>query len=232
MKILCVADHIDPLVYSVNAKKRFENAEMVISAGDLPMEYLGFLSSTLNKPVVFVFGNHNLQEYYRFKKHIPTRNSPQLNGHYNSNIINYFGSTYAGDKVIRVNGLIIAGLGGSKRYNNGLNQYTEFQMFMKIIKLYPKLIWNRIFHGRYLDILLTHASPYEIGDKPDPCHQGFKIFRWFLRRFSPRYMLHGHIHLYDLNAQRIHHFGNTTIINVYDHYMLDTEDSHVRHDSK
>lgn len=223
MKILCVADHIDPLVYSVNAKKRFEDVDMVLSAGDLPMEYLGFLSSVLNKPIGFVFGNHNLQEYYRFENNYQSKNITRLLPQGEPNLRNYFGATYLGGKVMKINGLLIAGLGGSRRYNTGLNQFTEFQMYLNIFKLIPRLFWNRLLHGRYLDILLTHASPYEIGDRPDPCHRGFKAFRWFMTKFSPKYLLHGHIHLYDMNEQRIHHYKNSVVINVYDHFLLDTE---------
>ncbi|MFW5800735.1 MAG: metallophosphoesterase family protein [Spirochaeta sp.] len=226
MKILCVADHIDPLVYSVNAKERFSSVELVISAGDLPMEYLGFLSSILNKPVLFVFGNHNLQELHRFRKGVSPRTLPKLSPQLAPNMRHYFGSTYIGGRATRINNLLIAGLGGSRKYNSGLNQFTEAQMFWNIVRMTPRLLWNRVVHGRYLDILLTHASPYDIGDRPDPCHRGFKVFRWFLQRFQPRYMLHGHIHLYDLNAKRIHKFHNTTIINVYDHFVLDTEETY------
>ena len=45
MKILCVADHVDPLVYSINAKERFNDVDLVLSAGDIPMSYLGFIAS-------------------------------------------------------------------------------------------------------------------------------------------------------------------------------------------
>ena len=38
MKILCVSDQIDPLIYSVNIKERYRDVDLVISAGDLPME--------------------------------------------------------------------------------------------------------------------------------------------------------------------------------------------------
>ncbi|TFH04381.1 MAG: metallophosphoesterase, partial [Spirochaetales bacterium] len=60
MRILCVADHIDPLVYSAGIKNRFRDIDLVLGAGDLPMEYLGFISASLNKPIFFVFGNHHL----------------------------------------------------------------------------------------------------------------------------------------------------------------------------
>jgi Icc-related predicted phosphoesterase len=221
MKILCVSDHVDPLVYSAAVKERFAEVELVISAGDLPMEYLGFISSSLNKPVLFVFGNHNLKFLHRFDGKLPAEQykkgfSPQLN--------NYFGATYIDNRLVRLKGLLIAGLGGSRRYNRGENQFTERQMFFKMLRLIPMLWWNKVFRGRYLDILVTHAAPFGIHDKPDPCHVGFRVFLWFLRQFRPRYLLHGHIHLYDLNARRESTYKGTTIINVYDHYVLEVEE--------
>jgi Icc-related predicted phosphoesterase len=221
MKILCVADHIDPLVYSPNVKQRFSDVELVISAGDLPMRYLGFLSSSFNKPVVFVFGNHNLDNFHRFKKRPAIASSNPAGEPVETN---YFGSTSAEDRMVKVKDLLILGLGGSRRYNKGEHQYTEFQMFTRMLRKVPRLLWNKLVHGRYLDILLTHASPYGIHDKADACHMGFKSFLWFMDKFKPEYLLHGHIHLYDLNAQRETRYNGTTVINVYDHYILDTEE--------
>ncbi|TVR90457.1 MAG: metallophosphoesterase [Spirochaetaceae bacterium] len=221
MTILCVADHIDPLVYSTQAKERYKDIDLVLSAGDLPMQYLGFISGSLNKPVLFVFGNHNLEHYDLFKRRqfisidVP-ETLPQIQ--------NYFGSTCIGGRVVKRKGLLLAGLGGSRRYNAGKNQYTNYQMWLKVMWLIPKLLWNRIRHGRYLDILLTHASPKGIHDKPDACHQGFSSFLWFMRRFKPRYLLHGHIHLYDRNEKRETQYHDTLVINVYDHYVLKIED--------
>jgi len=221
MTILCVADHIDPLVYSTQAKLRYKDVDLVLSAGDLPMQYLGFISGSLNKPVLFVFGNHNLEHYPLFKR----RNSLSIDVPETlPQIQNYFGSTYIGGRVVRRKGILIAGLGGSRRYNAGKNQYTNFQMWLKVTSLLPKLLWNRVRHGRYLDILLTHASPKGIHDKPDACHQGFNAFLWFMRCFKPRYLLHGHIHLYDRNEKRETPYHDTVVINVYDHYVLKFEE--------
>ncbi len=220
MKILCVADHIDPLVYSSSVKSRFGDARIVLSAGDLPMEYLGFLASSLNRPVGFVFGNHNLKELPTFRK---SHRSPLEITSIAAQTRNYFGSTCLEDRVINIEGVLIAGLGGSKVYNNGEHQFTNRQMSFRIVRLLPRLLWNRLRHGRYLDILLTHAPPRGIQDREDPCHQGFPVFLWFLKRFRPRYLLHGHIHLYDINEARQTRFLETEIINVYDHYVLELE---------
>ena len=222
MKILCVADHVDPLVYSTSIKERFGDVDVVLRASDLPMEYLGFIASSLNKPVVFIFGNHNLKEFDNFRRHP----SPMAEyGSIKNGMRNSFGSTHAGDRVVNVNGLLIAGLGGSMCYNHGPNQFTERQMYQRMVRLLPRLWWNRLMHGRYVDILLTHTAPKGIGDRADLCHVGFDAFLWFMRRFKPRYLLHGHIHLYDLNANRTTTFGSTQVINVYDHYLLQWEGS-------
>lgn len=220
MKILCVADHLDPLVYSPAIKERFGDVDLVIGAGDLPMNYLGFIASSLNKPVLFVFGNHNLDTYHMFNKR-STLNPRMIT--FGPDTQHHFGSTYIDQRVLRKKNLIIAGLGGSLRYNDGENQYTEFQMTLRMLSLVPKLVWNRIFCGRFLDILLTHIPPSGIHDKDDLAHRGFPGFLWFMRTFRPRYLLHGHIHLYDLNARRITRYEDTDVINVYDHYLLEMD---------
>lgn len=216
MKILCVADHIDPLVYSSHIKERFKDVDMVFGAGDLPMEYLGFIASTLNKPVLFIFGNHNLRRLELFHK------SRTAFYHMAPEDIstNLYGSTHIDNTVVHQKGLLVAGLGGSYKYNNGENQFTEFQMRLKILKMIPGLLFNKVFRGRYLDILLTHAAPFGVNDKEDPCHRGFKAFLWFMRVFKPRYLLHGHIHLYSQNENREAHYHQTAVINVYDHFVL------------
>ncbi|QQO08585.1 metallophosphoesterase [Breznakiella homolactica] len=222
MKILCVSDQIDPLVYTNSIKERFADIDLVLSAGDLPMDYLEFIVSSLNKPVLFVFGNHNLKElrYYRktFDDHISSAWDTQDLNPKGS------GAVHIGSRIIREGDLIIAGLGGSLVYNHGENQFTNFQMNLEILKLIPKMLYYRITKGRFLDILLTHASPEGIHDRPDPCHRGFKAFLWFMRVFKPKYLLHGHIHLYDLSDLRTSQYHETTIINVYSHYLIDTED--------
>jgi hypothetical protein len=56
--ILCVADLIDPYVFSPLVKERFPKVDAVLCAGDVPAEYVDFLASALGKPVLFVTGSH------------------------------------------------------------------------------------------------------------------------------------------------------------------------------
>lgn len=220
MKILCVSDEIDSLVYSNSVKTRFSDIDLVLGAGDLPLSYYGFIVSSLNKPLVFVFGNHKLSKIHLYRKRYHERFPSNV---FPSDEVNSIGAVYAGGKIHRIKGLLIAGLGGSMRYNNGLNQFTNFGMRLQILKLIPGLLWNRIFHGRYLDILLTHAPPESIHDQFDICHRGFRPFRTFMKRFSPAFLIHGHIHLYDNNAVRTTRFHKTLVVNAFKHTVIDVE---------
>lgn len=226
MKILIVSDQIDPFVYSCSISEMFGHVDCVLCAGDLPMDYIDFIVSTLNKPTFFVFGNHNLRELKYFHKEARKEDE---------HIENYAcGAVYAGFKVLceknlmwtrpgdnKPTPLLIAGISGSRDYNHGLCQYTESQMKFHLLKLIPKLILNKIKYGRYLDIFLTHATPRHVHDHEDNCHKGFKVFNKFLKKYKPAYMVHGHIHLYDQSEPRISRYEDSIIVNAFGHYVID-----------
>ena len=85
----------------------------------------------------------------------------------------------------------------------------------------PALLFNRIRHGRYLDVFVTHAPPWGIHDKSDRAHRGIKAFRWLLNAFQPRYHFHGHIHVYRPDTITETVFHNTRVLNTYG--SLETE---------
>lgn len=222
MKILCVADHIDPLVYSTSIKSRFTGVELILGAGDLPLNYYDFIMSTLNKPLLFVFGNHNLRHIHLYKRHRDAargvRPSVPLTGTYLPT-----GAKYIGNRLHKEKFLLVAGLGGSIWYNGGQNQFREHQVALRIAKMIPRMIYNKLCFGRYLDILLTHAPPAGIHDMDDPCHRGFKVFLWFMRTFKPKYLVHGHTHLYSGEAVRRTRYRDTIVVNAYDHVVIEAE---------
>lgn len=220
MKVLCVADHIDPLVYSTQVKQRFRDVKLVLGAGDLPLEYYSFIVSSLNVPLLFIYGNHNLSRL----EHYQGKASPadaRLDDQFKQGGV---GATFLEDRHHKHGNLLVAGLGGSMRYNNGGHQFTETQMMLRILRLAPRLWWNRLVHGRFLDVLLTHAPPRGIHDREDKCHWGFKAFLTFMEWFKPRYLIHGHIHLYELNEVRRTTYLQTEIVNCYDHLVLEIDD--------
>ncbi len=203
-KILAISDHVDNLVYSQNIRDRFKDVDLVISCGDLPPNYLEYIVSSLNVPVLGVRGNH---DHGRAFDAVPR-------GSIGPGTIDLHG------RVIESNGLLIAGLEGSLDYNHGPHQYSEGAMRLQIARLLPQLLLNKLRHGRYLDILVTHAPPRGIHDQPDRCHQGFAVLRDFMERFQPRYLVHGHIHLYDRQTVTRTAFGNTTVLNAYGYREL------------
>ncbi|MBQ0002529.1 MAG: metallophosphoesterase [Treponema sp.] len=228
MKILIVSDQIDPFIYNYAIKDLFKDVECVLCAGDLPMDYIDFIVSTLNKPTYFIFGNHNLKEYNFYHAYLP-KDRQTTSTEYHS-----CGAIYAGFKVItdknlkwtnpknnRQTPLLIAGVSGSLDYNHGLNQFTEAQMNLKLLKMIPRLFLNKIIYGRYLDVFLTHATPRHVHDHEDNCHKGFRCFNKFIKHFKPAYMVHGHIHLYDPNEPRISVYEKSIIVNAYGHYVID-----------
>jgi Icc-related predicted phosphoesterase len=91
------------------------------------------------------------------------------------------------------------------------------------MRLVPKLLFYRIVYGRWLDILVTHAPPFGIHDRKDRCHTGFKTFLSFMRWFKPRYLVHGHVHLYDLNETRTTRYRQTEVVNAYEHTVIEIE---------
>jgi hypothetical protein len=222
MKILCVADHIDPLVYSAAVKSRFGDVQLVLSAGDLPHTYYDFIMSTLNKPLLFVFGNHNLRFMPLYRRGTDYFGRGELPGREGHTALPS-GAVHMDRRVRRVKSVLVAGLGGSLWYNGGENQFTDLHLYLRILRMVPRLLYNRLRYGRYLDILLTHAPPFGIHDGPDPCHVGFRALLWYMHVFKPRYLVHGHIHLYSSSSGRMDRFEETTVVNAYDHAVLDLE---------
>ena len=102
--------------------------------------------------------------------------------------------------------------------------YTESEMQWEVARMAAQLLVNRVKYGRFLDILVTHSPPYRIHDRPDRAHTGFRIFEWLVRTFRPRYMLHGHIHVYRRTTPTVTRLGETTIINVYPYRLLDYDE--------
>jgi Icc-related predicted phosphoesterase len=118
-------------------------------------------------------------------------------------------------KVIEWNGIILAGIEGCLQYNYGPYQYTQMEMWVKVLALVPGLILNKIRTGRYLDVFITHAPAWGIHDQPDRPHQGIKAFTWLIKTFQPSYHVHGHIHVYRNDIETSTWVGKTLVVNSY-----------------
>lgn len=198
MKILLVSDEEDRFLWDYYTPGRLKGIDLILSAGDLKAEYLSFLVTMANRPLLYVPGNHDGSYTQR-----PPEGCQCIDG-----------------KLVTVGGLRILGLGGSALYNGGPHQYTERQMRWRIHRLRLKLA---LTGG--VDIVLTHAPVRGFGDEDNMTHRGFEAFLPLLDQYQPRYLVHGHIHQrYGANRPRCYQYNETTIVNATGRYILEFPD--------
>jgi Icc-related predicted phosphoesterase len=204
MKTLALSDEAIERLYNVRVRETYPDVRMLFGCGDLPYEYLEFLVTVFNVPLFYVPGNHD----------------PKYADHSRSHVE---GGINLDGKVRLINGLGIAGLGGSIKYNpGGPNQYTQHEMYLRAYQLLPKILLNSFRRQRHLDILLTHSPPYGIHDDDDPAHQGLRALNLVLQVAKPRFMLHGHTIFYQHNIKsHITNYHQTQVINIYPFRLLE-----------
>lgn len=209
LKILSVSDEVVNVIYSPTARERFGDVDLVLSCGDLPFYYLEFIVDILNVPLYYVYGNHDRRVEYTHRG--GTRTCPG-------------GCTDLDKRIVDHKGLLIGGLQGSMKYSQDARyQYTDQEMYLKVWGMTAALLLNRLRKGRYLDILITHAPPYGINDGKDLCHTGFKAFLWFIERYQPRYLLHGHLHPYGFRQKVPTVYQGTQVINTCGYRLMEVE---------
>ena len=198
MNLLLISDEEDKYLWDFYKPGRLKGIDLILSAGDLKAEYLSFLVTMANRPLLYVPGNHDGGYAQR-----PPEGCQCVDG-----------------KLVTVGGLRILGLGGSALYNGGPHQYTEKQMRRRIHRLRLKLA---LAGG--VDIVLTHAPVRGFGDEDNLTHRGFEAFLPLLDKYRPRYLVHGHIHQrYGANRPRCYQYNETTIINATGRYLLEIPD--------
>jgi Icc-related predicted phosphoesterase len=198
VRILAVSDVEDEAI-AASLPARAGSVDLVLGCGDLTYDYLDFVATAVAAPLRAVHGNHDVPP--------ETLDDPEIRVWWDG--IDLHG------RVVSIDGVLIGGLEGSPQYNKGPFQSTELDVWLAILSMLPRLVLNRIRHGRFIDVLVTHAPPRGIHDRSDPAHRGFAAFRTFLEWFHPRYHLHGHTHVYDARTITQTQFGATTVINVY-----------------
>ena len=198
MRILAVADEESKSLYDYYRPGKLDGYDMILACGDLSVEYLEFLVTMADCPLVYVHGNHDEKH-----KRLPT------------------GCICADDRIVVVNGMRIFGLGGSYKYRDGKYMFTEYQMKRRIRRRWLTLR----LHGGF-DILLTHAPARHLNDLETIPHRGFECFNTLLDKYQPRLFTHGHVHLsYNHRIPQKYQHGNTTVINAYESCVIDLEDT-------
>jgi len=186
----------------------------VLGCGDLPFDYLEYLVSTLDVPLLYVPGNHDISLAPPDTTWTPLQaNAPEGPGP--AGCVNIDG------RIATAGGLRVAGLGGSLRYRAGANQYTQGQMTIRTLKLELRLrLRARARSGRRLDVLVTHAPPFGLADASDAAHIGFVGFLRLIRNTGPALVVHGHVHPFGrVLAER--KVGSTRVVDVVPFRLID-----------
>jgi len=197
MKIMFLADQAVPTLWEHLDRRKLEGVDLILSCGDLPAEYLSFLTCFTNAPILYVHGNHD----GKYEKKPPE------------------GCICIEDQVYVHEGIRILGLGGSMCYNRGPHQYTELQMWKRVRRLF-----FRLWRTKGFDILLTHSPALGLGDDTDLAHKGFETFLQLIDKYRPRVMAHGHVHQsYRFDFKRERQRGDTLVINACGCHVLDLD---------
>jgi uncharacterized protein len=209
-RILAIADEVEPALYGEKLHRL--RPDVIVSAGDLPFDYLENLVTRANVPLVYVPGNHDPDVTRTVRSEgvwsVPEDVLPGPQG-----------CDSADGLALETAGLRIAGLGGSIRYKEGPNQYTQGQMRWRALRLEARArLW--LGFGGTLDVLVTHAPPRGVGDAGDPAHHGFAALHRLVEQLRPRLLVHGHVH-------PVHHkapdreLGATRVVNVIPYRLLE-----------
>lgn len=195
MKILFLADEEAKAYWDFFRKEDFKGVDLIISCGDLNASYLSFLATMVPVPLLYVMGNHD--DKYAQKP-------PE-------------GCINIENRIYEYEGVRILGLGGSYRYKEGRNQYTDQEMDDRVSKLRFQL-WRK----KGFDILVTHAPAFGLHDDVDLCHRGFQAFNRLIEKYQPKIFAHGHVHMnYGRQFPREDMVGNTRVINAYEKFMVE-----------
>jgi Icc-related predicted phosphoesterase len=210
-RILAIADEVDEALYGDKLIQL--RPEVVVSCGDLPFDYLEYIVSRTDVPLVYVPGNHDPE------LRVPAPEWTQV--HVDAPIPGPQGCDNADGRVISAARLRIAGLGGSMRYRPGApHQYTDAEMRWRALRLEFGIKLHPRPAARKIDILITHAPPLGWGSRDDLAHRGFASFVRLVKVIKPKMLIHGHLHPYG-RTEPPRALGSTQIVNAVPYKLIE-----------
>lgn len=168
VRILAVSDEPDASLDSPATREGLGHIDLIIGAGDLEPDYLGFVTDAFHAPLRYVRGNHDVGSAWAHTE-VVFLPEPMRDG-----------------QVVEEAGLRLIGFSGSPRYNERNMQISSIGMWARVFAA-----WPRAQRARPV-IVVTHAPPRDVNDDRDKAHRGFAAFRWFADRVDPPLWLHGH----------------------------------------
>ena len=203
VNVLVVADEV---ASNLQARTLQELApDLVLAAGDLPWDYLEWIASSVDVPMVFVPGNHDPEikptRGGRFGDYLEPGalcEAPRPHG------------------VINADQDVVAGRGTAHRRPRRLRALQRGPAPVhpaSVRRSRPPAACARRAPAGPVDVLLTHAPPLGLGDADDAPHVGIEALHGVIAKLEPTWHLHGHIHPYG-QTMPDRQVGPTTIRNV------------------
>ena len=195
MKILLLADREERMLWddwSERTKEKLSDVKLILSAGDLDPDYLEFLVTMLNVPLVYMRGNHD--------------------GIYDAD------GCIVEAQGLRIMGLG----GSMRYNPDASDMYTEDEMRRIVRSASKRKITDVFRGNRGFDILLTHAPCRGYGDMDDLPHRGFDCFNELLENYKPKLHCFGHVHQeYGQFRRTIEYPSGTELVNASGYYIFD-----------
>jgi hypothetical protein len=172
-RILAVADEVDRSLDSAATRASLGSIDLVVGCGDLPVDYLRFVTDAFNVPLAYVRGNHDIGGAWATgeatERHLP---EPLADG-----------------RPWTDGALTVVGFSGIPRHGGSGLQIGSVPRWIAVIGA-----WLRVAgRGRGKPVLfISHVAPRGINDGPDRFHRGSRALRWLADRIAPPLWLHGH----------------------------------------
>jgi hypothetical protein len=188
IRLLAVSDHLDPTLIDRRNREGIGPIDMIVGCGDLAGEDLAFIADAINAPIVFIRGNHDLDERWAHSDSCP--------------------EAIHSTSAHRLVGLSLAGLTWPGQGRRPAVR-SERGAWNQALRLATRRL------GRPEPVIVfSHVPPLGAGDMPGgEYHRGFRGYRWLLDRLQPPLWLHGQTPLADVTDWQ-HHCGKTTLVNV------------------
>lgn len=197
VRLLAVSDEIEPSLWEHLDRDAVGKLDLLVSCGDLPPDYLCYLEGVLRAPLLYVTGNHDLDDAWKHeaRRLLPAREStPEL-------------TTAAGLDVA-----LIDWPGQSKARTRSQERIA----WANAVRVWVGAALRR----RGPAIVVSHVAPHETEDPRDVYHRSFRAYGWLARQLRPPLWLHGHTTAAS-DPHRVTLIGPTTCVNVTGAYLID-----------